>query len=211
MPYAGCLVLSLALAFFPLDLGSLADGAPSDRPPLTIVPPSCSIEIHHGWKACRRPSVPSHGCASDSLLNVSTLPTTALAVLLDNQQIPGVEHISMNDIYFSTNMALLPDIYDVGRDYYTLLYERELPPLTQFTACHLFSTLTRQTIRLAGTNYQTKAWLNGVPLAELASHGGAPGMFVRRNFNVTTGGRLNILVEPPDHPGNPHGGGQGGE
>lgn len=205
-----CYCLRLRFSQCLILLAVLADRVAARLAPDPPLSPPCSIEIHHGWKACRRPSLPSHGCASDSLLNVSSLPTTALAVLLDNKQILGVEHISMNDIYFSTNMALLPDIYDVGRDYYTLLYELEIPPLSQFAPCQSFSP-TRQTIRLAGTNYQTKAWLNGVPLAELASHGGAPGMFVRRNFNVTTGGRLNILIEPPYHPGNPHNGGQGGE
>jgi len=150
-------------------------------------------------------------------MNVTSLPTTALAVLLENQRIAGLEHLGLDDIYFSTNLALIPDVYDVGRDYYTLLYEREIPPL--LTSCQSAGggggfeiASTRQTIRLAGINYRAQAWLDGEPLTELANyHAGAPGMFVRRNFNVTAaGGRFNILIEPPDHPGKPNRG-QGGE
>ena len=177
----------------------------------------CSTKLHLGWKACRRPAVPALGCDINDRWNVSTLPTTALAVLLNNQKIAGLEDINMDNLYFSTNLALIPDISDVGPDFYTLLYEMEIPPLTKAAAvCRSSSdkkiivSSTRQTIRFAGTNYRAQAWLNGVTLVELASHGGAPGMFVRRNFNVTTGGRFNILIEPPDHPGIPDGR-QGGE
>ena len=176
----------------------------------------CSTELHLGWKACRRPAVPSLGCDVNDRWNVPTLPTTALAVLLNNQKIAGLEDINMENLYFSTNLALIPDISEVGLDFYTLLYEVEISPLRKAAACRSSSddntmvSPTRQTIRLAGTNYRAQAWLNGVPLAEVASHDGAPGMFVRRYFNVTTGGRFNILIAPPDHPGKPDGG-QGGE
>lgn len=179
----------------------------------------CSTELHLGWTACRRPAVPSLGCdVNHDRWNVTTLPTTALAVLLNNHKIEGLEDINMDNLYFSKNLALIPDISDVGPAFYTLLYELEIPPLRmEAAACrsssgdenHIVSA-TRQTIRFAGTNYRAQAWLDGVPLVELDSHGGAPGMFVRRNFNVTTGGRFNILIEPPDHPGIPDGG-QGGE
>jgi len=173
------------------------------RPTTPISPFGRSTEIHDGWKACRHHPDPSQGCRNEDLLNVTSLPTTALAVLLENQKIPGLEDLSMDDIYFSTNMARVPDIFDVGRDYYTLLYEVTIPPWNDEFG-------TRQTIRLAGTNYRARAWLDSVPLPELAAHGGAPGMFVRRNFDVTGGGRFSILIEPPDHPGKPNCG-QGGE
>ena len=190
---------------------NLAYGVDRYSPPLR---PFCLTEFHHGWKACRRPSIPSLGCGAEDLLNVTSLPTTALAVLLNNRKIAGAEHIDMDHLYFSTNIALLPDISHVGRDFYTLLYEVKIAPWMA-DAClssdkmHEVSS-TRQSIRLAGTNYRVQAWLNGTPLLELAPHGGAPGMFVRRNFDVTGGGRFNILISPPDHPGIPIEG-QGGE
>lgn len=177
----------------------------------------CSTEVvHRGWKACRPPADPSRGCSDEETWNVTRLPTTALAVLLDNQKIPGAEHLRLDGIYFSTNLELLPDIYDIGRDYYTLLYELKIPALMD-VSCRdddvgpgISAPRTRQTIRIAGTNYRSRAWRDGEPLGELSPHGGAAGMFVRRNFDVTAGGRFNLLIEPPDHPGKPNCG-QGGE
>jgi hypothetical protein len=72
-------------------------------------------------------------------LKITSLPTTALAVLLDNQQIPGVEHLTMGDTYFSQNMNLLADIHKVGREFYTLLYQVDIPPL-EGIPCHVNSS-----------------------------------------------------------------------
>lgn len=178
----------------------------------------CQTNIHYGWKACRIPTNPSTGCSEhEKIWNVTELPTTALAVLLENQQIVGVEHLHMENLYFSTNMQLIPDISDVGAEYFTLLYEIELPALLENSICHnsIFKIQsTRQTLRVAGVNYRAKAWLNGKQLLELSSlysrRDSTPGMFLRRSYDVTTGGRFNLLIAPPDHPGTPNGG-QGGE
>jgi mannosylglycoprotein endo-beta-mannosidase len=172
----------------------------------------CSVQVHKGWTACRRPANPSQGCAEGEQLVVRSLPVTALTVLLENQQIAGVEHIQLDDIYYSMNLALLPDIHEVGREYYTLLYQFDVAPLnTSSTDCQVDGLYTRerQTLRIDGVNYRANAWLDGYPLTELSPHAGAPGMFVRRNYDVTVGGRFNLLIEPPDHPGIPNTG-QGG-
>jgi hypothetical protein len=145
---------------------------------------------------------------------VSTLPTTALTVLLQHQQIPGAEHVTLDNLYASMNLRLLPDIATVGRAFYTLLYELNLPTDTLAEMPRIVSVTTpRQTLRVAGVNYQATAWLNGrrlVDLNDAGGGGGVPGMFVRRFYNVTGGGRFNLLVEPPNHPGDPSQGGQGG-
>jgi mannosylglycoprotein endo-beta-mannosidase len=194
---------------------------------MVVVAASSSYEVHTGWKACRPPRDPSRGCGSDdnnttAVWKVRTLPTTALTVLVDHQQIPGAAHVTMDNLYASQNLQLLPDIATVGRDYYTLLYEVQLPPTAAATGAagerprsdrSGATTTTRQTLRVAGINYHARAWLNGQRLVDLNDdRGGAgvPGMFVRRLYNVTGGGRFNLLVLPPYHPGDPSSGGQGG-
>ena len=174
---------------------------------------SCSQKIHQGWKACRSPKDPSQGCDESLmvLMNVKSLPTTALVVLLENKQIHGVE-FGPDDMYYSTNLGLLPDISETGRDYYTLLYQLDIKAVNE-TAVSCQNgriQVSRQALCLAGVNYRTKAWLDGKLLTEISRHKGVPGMFIRRSFDVTVGGRFNLLVEPPDHPGVPTAGKQGG-
>lgn len=179
----------------------------------------CTVEIHDGWRACRVPADPSQGCGDDEsvLMMVSRLPVTALTVLLGNRQIAGAEHLTLDDLYYSTNLALLPDIHRVGREYYTLLYQIDIAAMNDTTSYCLGGddddkiSLTRQTIRFAGINYRARTWLDGHPLVELEQPDGrdVPGMFVRRIYDVTDGGRFNLLIAPPDHPGIPDPG-QGG-
>jgi hypothetical protein len=110
---------------------------------------------------------------------------------------------------------LYPDIHDVGRDFYTLLFERDLDNLLAQVdgACVVaFKKSTkRHILRFAGINYRAKAWLDGTELPELEGFAHA-GMFRRRSFDVTNGSRFALLIEPPDHPGRVplNGGGQGG-
>lgn len=164
------------------------------------------------------------------LLNVSSLPTTALSVLLENQQIARAagEHLSLDNLYYSTNLASLPDIHDTGRDFYTLLYQLDIAALNDTNEAYCRTGYDddddgdgdneparsrRQTLRFSGINYRATAWLDGTPLTELSTTSrqeGVPGMFLRRSYDVTAGGRFNILIEPPDHPGSAVAGGQGG-
>jgi mannosylglycoprotein endo-beta-mannosidase len=185
------------------------------------------VELHEGWKACRvREDAIAHGCQIDAaaLWNVSRLPTTALAVLIENGQFTGqAGTVQMDDLYFSMNLALFPDIHEVGRRFYTLLYEIEIEGVSQSSlhfskqSCGAQSPCRRQILRFAGINYRATAWLDGVKLPELNDHQDAkldhqyPGMFRRRSYDVAPGGRFTILIEPPDHPGQPiPAGGQGG-
>jgi hypothetical protein len=189
-----------------------------------------------------------HGCPPDAiLLNVRSLPTTALSVLLENAQIPEVQHIRLDNLYYSTNLALPPDISTVGRDFYTLYYQLDIPPAPPPPSFMSSSNneddydnddnvglisycrhggehddddaiphvrATRRTLRFAGINYRATAWLNGTPLAELHDNNevefegddvpessSPAGMFRRRSYDVTNGGRFVLRIDPPDHPG----------
>jgi hypothetical protein len=206
-----------------------------------------------------------HGCPPDAiLLNVTSLPTTALVVLLENGQIiPGIQRLQqqqqqqqhnnddirrpLDNLYFSTNLASLPDISNVGRDFYTLYYQLDIPPppfasssSSNEDSDHSNHDIfycrhgdenhdddddddsmpvraTRRTLRFAGINYRATAWLNGLPLVELHDDNketvagsdattepwpsSPSGMFRRRSYDVTNGGRFVMRIDPPDHPG----------
>jgi mannosylglycoprotein endo-beta-mannosidase len=202
-------------------------------------------EMHYGWTACRVSDVinPAYGCNLKNqrrnsphidnrslLFNVSKLPTTAMAVLIDNQQINSATegNVTMENIYYSQNMAVIPDISEVGRDYYTLIYQINI---SSSDVCSNNNQPYYNTfLNFAGINYRSKVWYNGNPLpnmqprnfitiSSLQAQPEYPGMFVRHRYDITmrcdnsTTDRKNlfvIMIEPPDHPGYPAVGQQGG-
>ncbi|HEY4417153.1 MAG TPA: beta galactosidase jelly roll domain-containing protein, partial [Verrucomicrobiae bacterium] len=100
--------------------------------------------------------------------------------------------------YFALNNAheknLIPDISEVGRDFYTYWFR------TEFTLPESF--VGRQVwLQLGGINYRAEVWLNGQKLGDLA------GMFQRGLFNATDAlhfsgtNALAVLVRPVDDPG----------
>lgn len=124
-------------------------------------------------------------------------------------------------------LAELPDISDVDREFYTLLYEYQVKTKTKDI---IKSTSTenngqRQILTLSGINYRATAYLNGTYLPEILFYYGSSnkiddttnhhrhhdGMFRRRSYDVTNGGTFQLLIEPPLHPGRPIAGGQGGD
>ena len=208
--------------------------------------------LRTSWRACRYISDrmdPSQGCLGDDnadndilLLQVPRLPMTALTVLLHNQQISGLEWMTANtlfsstntSIYYGTNLLRLPDISLVGREYYTLLYEYDIPQKQTTTTTtdprkrnkdpnrlppyYRNADLLQRILRLDGINYRAKAWLDGQPLQEYfvgannhsTTNTTVDGMFRRRFYNVQPGGRFTILIEPPLHVGQPTPNQQGG-
>lgn len=144
----------------------------------------------HGWTACR---------ASDcdySLYRNVTLPTTALSVLLEHGTFQHL-NITLDNLYFGTNLERLPDISQVGPKYYTFKYAIDISAGRD---------QEHQTLCFEGVNYRTESWFNGQRL-----HDNVPGMFLRRRYNVTGGGRFEMVVFPPDHAGQPVPGQQSGD
>lgn len=118
------------------------------------------------------------------------------------------------------HMDLIPDISVVGRGYYTLLYEMELPELGTEIECSLLpfadeerresiSILpTSRSLHFEGINYRATVWWNNERILP-ANH--PPGMFSRHSYTLgSEAGSVQLLIEPPDHPGIPDPQSQGG-
>lgn len=153
---------------------------------------------HNGqytWTMCRADSV--GGGAEISLPEFSErnwqtaiVPGTVLNSLVANRAFP--------EPYFGLNNAheknLIPDISEVGRDFYTYWFRTKflIPP--EFNGRTIW-------LQLDGINYRAEVWLNGQKLGDLA------GMFQRGLFNATGAIRLQgtnviaVLVRPVDYPG----------
>jgi hypothetical protein len=122
------------------------------------------------------------------------VPGTALTTLLENHIFPNPE--------YSMNNELIPDIYHIGKDYYTFWY------VTRFKSAlpqgkHVW-------LNFRGINYKADIFLNGKRI-NTDTH---EGMFLREQYDVSEylqeENVLAVLVYPPDYPGNPNGG-QGGD
>ena len=160
-------------------------------------------ELNSGWKCQKAAAVTiSGGQLSKNTTALSswqnaTVPGTVLTTQLNNKQIP--------DPFIGMNNEQIPDIYRVGRDYYTYWFVKdfkETPPQGN----------NQVYLNLRGVNYSYNVFLNGHQLnAKLHS-----GMFLRANYNISKwlakdgNNRLAIIVYPPDVVGNPNGG-QGGD
>jgi mannosylglycoprotein endo-beta-mannosidase len=178
------------------------------------------FELHTGWTACHASAVidPSFGCTLSNrrrgnvtvpfvIMNVSKLPTTAMAVLLDNRQIDiaNDNNITMENIYYSQNLGKIPDIHITGRNYYTLLYQIEIPHVdtrltdrgTTLDAVDYDSNDQKVFLKFAGINYRATVWYNGLKLPNLqytyfeTASGSSPlasnipGMFIRHRYDIT--------------------------
>eukprot|EP00977_Amphora_coffeiformis_P027496 scaffold34615_cov180-Amphora_coffeaeformis.AAC.18 len=221
--FFGELIL-LVLLFVSFALGTTPSSSSSSRT-------RTRRRIHQGWQACRVGTDPSQGCrhqkdSNSTIWNVTTLPTTALAILLEHHQQQDNEDeddsrnsgwCSMSDLYTSTHLATLPDIATVGRAYYTLVYELDLTayvPESQPLYCQSLSQSGQSSqrssskhhytiLRMAGINYRAHAYVDGIE--QTAALGGAAadydGMFHRRAYDISCGRRFHIVIEPPLHPG----------
>ncbi|MBE2288224.1 MAG: glycosyl hydrolase [Chitinophagaceae bacterium] len=124
------------------------------------------------------------------------VPGTVLTNLLHNKRIP--------DPFFGYNNSLIPDISDIGRDYYTYWFVNDMN-LTTVPGEHIWLTFR-------GVNYSFDVYVNGKKVNRDREYG----MFRRFSYDITsylaTDGhnRVAVLVFPPQHVGNPNGG-QGGD
>ena len=125
------------------------------------------------------------------------VPGTVLTTLLENHMYPAPE--------FGLNNNLIPDIHEVGNDFYTYWFTR------QFTINNLPEG-RNVWLNFRGINYKAEIFLNGKRINRNTHEG----MFLRKTFNITPYLRtdapnvLAVLVYPPTHAGNPNGG-QGGD
>ena len=128
----------------------------------------------------------------DSSWLQARVPGTVLTNLVENGVMP--------DPYFSDNnrlsKGLIPDISDVGRDYYTYWFRTEFSIPSSFEGKTIW-------IHPEGVNYRAEFWVNGHLLGTLT------GMFREMDIDISEfavpGGRnaLAVLVYPVDSPGRP--------
>jgi len=125
------------------------------------------------------------------------VPGTVLTTMLENQMFPDPE--------FSMNNTLIPDIHDVGNEFYTFWFVRPFRMETVPQGRQVW-------LNFRGINYKADIFLNGKRI-NTSTH---EGMFLRESFDITPYLRkdstnlLAVIVFPPDPSGNPNGG-QGGD
>ena len=178
----------------------ISDGTPED---LQLKAPGEKLLLHDGWLARRADEVLFDGnLLSSSKWNPdgwmkARVPGTVLTTLLENKLYPEPEK--------SLNNNLIPDIYTVGRDFYTYWFAKT------FTLQELPKD-RKVWLNFRGINYMADIFLNGHRVNKETCEG----MFLRRSFNITeilrtdTLNILAVIVYPPVYPGNPNGG-QGGD
>lgn len=160
-------------------------------------------ELNSNWKMASASSVKESG-EQISLSNYSLenwkpaiVPGTVLTSMLANKEVP--------DPFWGMNNERIPDIYNIGREYYTYWFLKDFKEVAPDAGKHIWLTFR-------GINYSVDIFLNG----KKVNHEPFKGMFLRKSFDITkllskTGNnRLAVIVHPPDHVGNPNGG-QGGD
>lgn len=159
--------------------------------------------IHSDWYARKANEVKMDGnrLSAEPLDKTGWLPArvpgTVLTTLLENHMYPAPE--------FGLNNNLIPDIHEVGNDFYTYWFTH------QFTINNLPEG-RNVWLNFRGINYKAEIFLNGKRINRNTHEG----MFLRKTFNITPYLRtdapnvLAVLVYPPTHAGNPNGG-QGGD
>jgi mannosylglycoprotein endo-beta-mannosidase len=162
-----------------------------------------SYELNSGWKCTSMNSVKDNGITISqpnydlAAWSPAVVPGTVLTSQLANKQVP--------DPFYGMNNEKIPDVYKVGRDYYTYWFVKDFKEAAP--------TGSNQTyLNFRGVNYSSDVFLNGHKLNSKLHKG----MFLRQSYNITkwlskTGNnRLAVIVYPPDVVGNPNGG-QGGD
>ena len=170
---------------------------------LVIPEPGEKTLIHSDWYARKANEVKMDGNRLSAAPLDKTgwfparVPGTVLTTLLENHMYPAPE--------FGLNNNLIPDIHEVGNDFYTYWFTR------QFTINNLPEG-RNVWLNFRGINYKAEIFLNG----KRNNRNTHEGMFLRKTFNITPYLRtdapnvLAVLVYPPTHAGNPNGG-QGGD
>lgn len=173
--------------------------------PIAVQRPDAGSKIclHEGWYARNVREIGEDGNRLTAKPFESTgwmkakVPGTVLTTLLENKIYPAPE--------FGLNNQLIPDIYQVGRDFYTYWFVCPFTMDTLQLGQHAW-------LNFRGINYKAEIYLNGKRV-NASTH---EGMFLRQSYDITPylkgteSNVLAVLVFPPDHVGNPNGG-QGGD
>jgi len=160
-------------------------------------------ELNSGWQCIPRAKISADGLTLSNpqfALNgwkKAIVPGTVLTSMLANKEI--------SDPFYGMNNNHIPDIYNVGREYYTYWFVKDFNEKPVVTGKQVW-------LKFRGINYSCDIFLNGKQVNTTPYQG----MFLRKAFNITsllskTGkNRLAVIVYPPDPVGNPNGG-QGGD
>lgn len=160
-------------------------------------------ELNSGWKCLPSTKTTDGGeKISTSSYSISkwknaVVPGTVLTTQLVNKEIP--------DPFFGMNNEDIPDIYNVGRDYYTYWFVKDFEEKAAQGDDQVWLTFR-------GINYSCDIFLNGQKINKEKYEG----MFLRKSFNITPllskngKNRMAVIVYPPDPVGEPNGG-QGGD
>src|SRR5690348_5883766 len=161
-----------------------------------------SYELNSNWKCAQASTIKDDGIKISSLnydiqsWKTATVPGTVLTTMLNNKEIP--------DPFYGMNNEKIPDIYNIGKDYYTYWFVNDFNET---------ASLTEQVyLHFRGINYSCNVFLNGHQLNKILHKG----MFLSQTYNITQylnklgNNRLAVIVYPPDFVGNPNGG-QGGD
>jgi hypothetical protein len=159
--------------------------------------------LNSGWYARRANEVKIDGNVLTSIAFnqagwiKARVPGTVLTTLLENNYFPAPE--------FSMNNNLIPDIYEIGNEFYTFWFMRPFEVVQWQEGQQIW-------LNFRGINYKADIFLNG----KRVNNSTHEGMFLRKSFNITPYLKANavnllaVIVYPPDYPGNGNGG-QGGD
>jgi len=162
-----------------------------------------SYELNSNWKCTQASAIKDDGTTISSLnYNIqswknATVPGTVLTTMLNNKEIP--------DPFYGMNNEKIPDIYNVGKDYYTYWFVNDFKEAAPSSNEQVY-------LHFRGINYSCNVFLNGHQLNKTLHKG----MFLSATYNITKylnkngNNRLAVIVFPPDVVGNPNGG-QGGD
>lgn len=162
-------------------------------------------ELNSGWKCHAYNSLPTSvngNLISKTLYSLTdwmpaVVPGTVLTSLLSNKRIP--------DPFYGMNNKKIPDIYDVGRDYYTYWFVKDFDEPFPANGEKVW-------LEFRGINYSAEIFINGAKVNDKRDQG----MYLRHSYDITSllskegHNRLAVIVFPPDPVGNPNGG-QGGD
>ena len=111
-----------------------------------------SCELNSNWKCIQASTIKDDGITiSSSNYNIqswknATVPGTVLTAMLNNKEIP--------DPFYGMNNEKIPDIYNVGKDYYTYWFINDFKEAAPTSNEQVY-------LHFRGINYGCNIFLNG--------------------------------------------------